>query len=841
MKRHLLGAVLVAVGVAGCGQSDDPPPALPAYHLHTVQPVAPGALALELTGAVVTGQSLAVGTPVDWAPMEWVVPEGTTVAAGDPLMRFEERTLRQWLDTDAYELAASRARAREERLSLERELAQARAERRKLEAELQVQDALIEASLAEDDEQLRIARLRLAGLERRLATARGERERLQPLVDQGFVGAARLARLDDRIRALEADLAPARIAVEDIEAATGAVARARARIEHARLALHLAADGGDLVRRLEHLATKAAEAAELHDLEHASLEQIQTIRQRMVAESELQAGAAGVVEYSNEETRAGGKVGNTALFVLDEDGIQVRFLLPDQRDLLGSGGGTPAVMHAAALPGFELRGTVRSVSALSEPLVTGVGRGYPVLVELATDGPTGLAFGMSVTCRLELPLGEARAAVPSWAIADLNQPAVTLADGTTRALEGHLVGDRFVVASGLEPGVAIRLASAPPAPSVTRISAPLELADFVSLGPESWRLELISLIPDGSRVEVGEEVARFVQSGNNGEINTRAEVVEERREAAINLERTRREVNIANAEQRIAWQEARLAVRRAEIDLLVERYASYERVVAEAEATLVAAAIARDQSRRTADELDDPVMARGVGALEQQRRRTAARTTDIAHHVAEIDLVAAARERDQVRIWELEQALAAARSTAGSARRRYALEQERGSHRVAEAQQRLREQLRRLRRERELLADLELSASAGGRVFHTTDRWGRKLEVGSQIPSGEIMRIETGPRRRATFEIPVRHYPELRDRRELDLVVPALGDRRLRATVVAIGHAFREASGAAERLRIPDHIGGPDRVFECTVLLDLDPGLAAELPPGVTVHVDLPG
>jgi HlyD family secretion protein len=462
MKRIYGAASLSGLTVIGAGVFlvDRPRPAIgPTAEVHTaaftatlVERGAVGSARLMLYGSSIPGVQVKIAE---------LVREGTTVANGDVLIRFDATPFQQGLAREDASLAQARAdlvRAQEERhlddLRADDDIGQAKQQVGY--AQTAVDDetsgkgrvAVAEATAAEAD----------AG--RELTRARAAYADMKPMLDRGFITRAELERAEQAVTRADEQV---RLAAIRREALVGferpaAAARSQGSLESARQALTRQSEAAR-ARRVEHDAAVRIASGRVDEL----TARVELLRQQ-IDRCLVRAGTSGMVVYrelffgtDKRKPQIGDEVwSNQPLIALpDFDHLTVETRIRES-DLHHVRIGGAAAVTVPAYPGLTLTGTVALIGALAESDTARAGtKFFPVTIAIETRDPR-LRTGMTAEVGITVATLPAATVVPIQAIADVaGHPSVFVLQ------RGHPVARPIVVAASNDREAAIASGVAP--------------------------------------------------------------------------------------------------------------------------------------------------------------------------------------------------------------------------------------------------------------------------------------------------------------------------------------------------------------------------------------------
>ena len=796
-----------------------------------------GAITISIEGRLEHAAATTHRLPKPWVPLSWLRSEGARVVPGDVLAGLDTVPI-QRNQSEAKPQAEQDERQRVQGvLRSDDELARLQARLADLQAQVVVNRAGIAATRLRDEDELRIAEL-----EGETATAtRDQAVRrvalLTPLVAAGQAPASELRAAEDRARQAEAALRAPALRLDFLRTTTRSVSRRRIELTTEALLEELGegdgpARGVPLEVQLARLRQSLAEDLARGPRRQRAFER--TRNEQILADPVLRATATGALAWTDTHLRPGIKKPMSSLLLVLADGdLMVSLDLPEDLRALLAGPGASATVSIPAL-GIDIPGQVAQLGSV--PVVASGGglRTFACRVRLER-ALSGLLPGMRARCTLRVPVPGGVASLPRFCLVDPVRPRVLLPGGASRALDGVVVGERFVIWQGLSAGDAVVV---PPAHARTgglRLGGTLDADERLPLRLASGGWEVVEVVPDGTMVQRGDLVARLVkgQDGRDAEAERfhleagDAKAVAEHAVARLIADQER-------AIALVAWRKAAVASEQARLELFISGVGPDDETVAAAASTLVGAENAQRRAKERLAVAQAGQAAGATGMMEMEDLSRAVRSADRELLKAQLRLAAARRALDWLDVALRREAVAGARRAELDARQDYALACERRSTVLAGSRARLTNDLRSRDQQRREYADAEVRAPRDGMVMHRTPD-GRPLRVGQQVPSQEPFAMPLGSGRVVRLLVPARYYGHFSNGQTLLLAVPVLGPALRTATVRAVGGGFmRDPALAAD---LDD--GQAEEVF--TLDLFWDPGveLAARVPPGTTVYVDL--
>ena len=825
-------AVAALLAVCGCGEVEPVASAAPAPAGEQAQAWDGHPVTVTITGFVDHLRPIPHVVSRPWIPVEAVVDQGSQVEAGTVLARLEVDIAQGWMDD---ELRGGEEReADAERSALHSAGTAAGLEERiaDLRGRLEVNRASEAAARAKDEQVLAIAREELAQAERALDAARREHARIAALADSGAISQRALLDAANRLALAESEVEAPRLALEIQENTTNAITRYRLRLEGAELSHQLAGAEAELAAIRE--GQGRAGRLDSWDVERRR-RRVEELR-GIVADPEIIAAADGVVRHQDPAFAVGSKPGSDPFtFVLDATGLVVRARIRDRwRPWLDGAG----VRIERSADGQILPGRIIAIAAQPEPAADGTGQEFQVLIEPGGDR-SSLLPGESCRCLIDLDLGGGPplAVIPAWRIADRRHPQVRLADGGVRDLDGLFAGERFLVFSGLEPGE--RLIEVPgQSTGRLRLSGIVEPRRFhpirllTTSHRDGWVLRW--MLPDGSPVEAGDEVARLSYAGWGDPADRRFSVEYADLEAEARLIREQGEVAAALGRATAAWRVALVEAQRRAFEVQVLHLESTDPERFSRRAAVVRAANDLHRAEERLGELADPAVADSVSANDAERRRL--ERDQARYRLLRAELAEVALRRSDNHLVRIEARAAAEDADAELQRLRadYVRERLEGQAKLFRAAFDRRRHNERSSRDRARVDGETLRAPIAGQVFQRPRRDGRLLRVGDTIDVEEPMLIPIGDERKVVLEVPAHRVDELAEGQVLALWIPALDRRPREGRIASITRAVVRSATAE-----PGDLGLGSRIVPVTVVFTLSRDELLRVPLGTTVHADL--
>lgn len=834
MKRlALLAAGLLA---SGCQQPEvhAPPPRLVA-----AAPPPAGGLWVDLHGAAEHPAPAGHGATLSWVPVSWVVPDGAQVAAGDALFRYDVESLRRANDMDGAAMLRDDLRRQQEVLRGEASIEELRTRIRQMQARRAVVAAELAAARRTDPEEIRLSELRLADARSTHAAAQRRLAALTSLrSDAAPVSAADLAQAHEEAVRARAGLAAPTVALALARQPAAASTVRRLELTLADLDAQLGATPD------EGLATALRTAIERQKRRETDRGRGRREWRRMMFEQramaiqrpQVVARVAGVAVRRDENVAPGAKLPRDAssVFVLTPDGMSVRLPVPERlRPWFGPGARVGLLF--AALPGEPVGGTVASIGPV--PDQDGPGPpSFPATVRLDRE-IDGLSQGMTVTCRAAFDAAPGASVIPAHCLIAADDPAVELATGGVRPLQGWHSGSWFVATAGLAVGEMVRVPDgAMAAERRQRLAALVEPAHYVPLRLSSWNWELLEALPEGTQVRKGDRIARLVKVDHwRGADTIRANADLEATQAALDLSITQLAASETLAGARTAWIRARVERDRAAIAAWVGRNA-YDAVArATAEADRATARVGLERSERELVAARAEHTAGGISSRQLAERVAARERALLADQRAGLEATAIELAADWPAQRRLDDAEHEASESENAARLRAALASEEYRARLAAGTMRFASAKRNVANDLKALADEELAAPADGLLVYT-GRAGQRPRPGQAISTWEPFRIAAGRERRATFEVPANRFGRIKVGDRLRLTGTGT-PTALTAEVIAVANSFLLPAGFADEIALGRTIGTEERIFHVTVAFTPPDDLA--FPLGSLAHAEL--
>jgi hypothetical protein len=833
IRPALLAAGLL--GLAGCAQ--EPVAAAPP---RTIAASAPAVDGLWLGLHAVTEHSSPVGhgAALSWTPVSWVIEDGALVQAGGELARYDADILTEWNERDAFDLNRDDLRKELDLMRGAGDIEKLSTRIRQLQARRAVVAAELDAASRTDADEIGIARLQLDDARTEHASAVRRRERLERIAAAGApVTGAELARAREEEVRTNAAIAAPEVA---LELASLPAARSTVR----RLGLTLA----DIDAQLGSTPEEGLAAQMRTAQERQARREIDRGRGRsewrrrqfeersvVLKDPVIRAKITGTAVLRDSGVRAGTKLEKDAssIFVLSAGGLSAQLGVPERLRPLVSVGSRLA-LRSPAFPGRPVMGEVFAIAAAPERGLDGV-LSFPAQVRLR-DPPSGLRPGMSAECQVAVDASAAAALIPSFCVLDPTAPAVVMADGSERPVQGWTVGGWFVALQGLTVGERVRVPAQGVGATGVRLSTLVEPANFTPVMLRSWDWEFLELVPEGTQVRTGDRIARLVKVDHwRSADQIRADADLSANQARLDLAIAQLSATDVRAGAQSAWVRARIERDRARLEAWVTRNAYDAVAQARTGAALATAEVAHERAARELAAAEEERAAGGISENTLRGQRIALDRAAAALARSQLDAAIDSLGPDWLELRRLDNA---ARSAAEAEQSQQALATIAGETfrtSLASAIDRFNGTRRWIDGSLRNLADEEVVAPADGvLVFNRPD--GETPRPGQPVKTWEPFRIADGSSRRATFEVPSRLHGRIAVGSRVRLSGPGL-EQPLEADVVNVSSAFMPPASFAEEVALGRTLGAEERVF--TITVGFTPDRADQLPPGSTVYVDL--
>ena len=827
----------------GCGSRD-------AAHvsLHTVVALEEGFAELKLGGLAANAEPEGYRVEVGWVPMDVAEVEGARVLPGDELVTLNRGVLERRVLEKDLSVRHLKAKLGLVEAKSSHEIAQLEEERFRLDNTRKVLAAEIEATRRKDEAEIAILRTQVDLAELEVEQAKRRLDRLEALDRQGVnVYRELLDARDVYDKAVEA----LRIPQDELDytlSVTGSPTRRLLELERDAVEIDLGSDGleqgvsGEMAARRRRADLNAARAEWSW-----SYHRVRRDRLRELAENgSLQARSGGIVRHREGGLNTGDWLNRaSAIFVLSEEDMGFEFNLPARwRNVVDVANParpeTGRVFVDVPQLGYRrLSGRIMSIAA--RPYNTLNGQAYRCTVGLDAPAP-GLLEGLQVDCVIRAAVPPGAVAIPLWTVSDLRDPAVTMADGSTRPLIGHAVGHRFIVTDGLKAGEKVRSMPRRRPERPVRLTGVIEARESIDLRVP-WRSEILEMVPEGTEVEQGEVIARLELTRRMGK--------EDRLRDAEFLERkaeTQRDVSRLEAETKVSgayalWQKQRLKVDDARLRFLVERYAGFSGEV-EADATREKVAIALRAAERRLGEAEASAELGTVSAQAVRDARLRAEKVRLKLGKAELEAVSALRRRDWTMVWARQAECLEVEEKAAALRGEYSVWRKQSGLDGAQAEDRYQAQREDAMHMRRQVERLTVKAPHKGQVYYHFDNYRNSsrqqpLKVGRRLRTTAPFFMPLDADRRMRIEVPARFHGRVREGQEVEIHAPALGSETVRGMVTGISRHFHDSKVANDEYLLSGSVGILPRVFTALIDLELTEKQAGRVKPGVTAWMEL--
>jgi HlyD family secretion protein len=403
-----------------------------------------------------------------------IAPEGSAVAPGDVLVRFDTAAIELALQKETAALRQAEAewvRAREDQ-----RIEELRVE---ADAEAAAQDlTLAEQELRNDLEgrgrlEVAEAEASLAEAEREVARTRRAYDDTKPLLDEGFVTRAELERTEQAWQRAEEARRLARLKLDSLTAyeRPASIEKARSQVQSARQGAIRQAESASA--RLAQRRASVAIAASRADEARARVD----VLGAQLSRTTIRAEAAGLVVHrelffgaDRRRPQVGDEVWpNQPLIALPDSSHLLVETAVRESDLHRVSASQRVFVRVEAYPDLRLRATVQLVGALAvaDAARAGVKR-FPLTVRLI-DHDARLRAGMTARVEIEVATLPAATVVPAAALVERDADLVVhvLRRGAPRAVPVLVAGDNGLeaaVTGGVRPGDTVLLVD----PAVSR-------------------------------------------------------------------------------------------------------------------------------------------------------------------------------------------------------------------------------------------------------------------------------------------------------------------------------------------------------------------------------------
>ena len=841
--------LFVSLLTVGCsGESDS---AAGDVQLHEVKAVANQYVELRLTGVAESPEPPGYKPPSVWMPMDDIAPEGSEVEAGDQLLSLSIKLAEIWTERRQLDIDLTHTQLKLKQFQTARDIADLEWQRTEFDKQHEVLDARIAATRKKDQAELEIARLKLARAQQTLAEAERRVDRLRSLAVKGVANPREL-------RLAEADFERARqqvrvpeVELETLETTTGVITRRILQADRDALALELGNEEHveGVFRQIATLRHKQELNALVVSKKLRREQRKQSQDRQTMADNALRAEIAGVVRHRDDGLTPGQRIWSmsTVMFILRDEDMGFTFDVPIRwRNLIEVAGASDpeagqVYVDVPQLQIERLPARVRSISAL--PHKTPSGRAYRCHVAIS-EPLAGLREGMQVDCVLLVPVPTKVVEIPSWAVADPGDPSVIMADGARRAVEGRLIGHRFVVYEGLEAGEQIRARADADRQPVVRLGGMVRPRQNRDLWVP-WAVEIEEMVPDGTYVEKGDFIAEVIPIREHRYMRERedGEEVLEQAEAGLAVARIEAEAELAKAY--VAWRKATLAVDKARLRHLLARYGSYEAEQIGGDVQMAMANIDVTAKTRELTDIEDPSIRSAVSGHQIRDHRLSVEHARLAVRKTELGAAYAERQRDWLSVWQAMEDVDVAQDEADALRADYSLARENYHLTLARAHDQYQRSMDHGRRIIRRIDERTVHAPFSGRVFYHFDDWPwrgreyRPLKTGRRLRTHHPFFMPKGIDREVRIEVPVRFYGRFAMDEEVPVHVPVLGLEAVKGTIRAISHHFHISELARDEYFVRGVVGAPPMVFTITVALALTDDQARAARPGVTAWMEI--
>jgi HlyD family secretion protein len=396
-----------------------------------------------------------------------IVPEGTQVAVGDVLVKFDREPFAEELERSKAQLAQAEAelvKADQElkllRIASQEELTESKDKLRLSELELQ---SVIEGKgkLAEAE-----SAAQLAQAERELQKAESSFEDLKPLLAEGFITKLELDRAQQAVDKAKEDLDILRIKHRTYMEYTRP-----AEVEASRAALANSKEGVRQTERASSYRLSQAEAAlKLAESKHAELVSRVEAQSQNLEQCEIRATVAGLVIYKEvffgsekRKVQVGDQVWpNQPLIMLPDLSKMVVESQVRETDIYKVEKNQRVVISVDAYPELELRGEVDYIGTLAQEDEALNGGKYFTVTILVEEADQRLRPGMSARVELLVERLASAVYVPLEAVFERGgKHYCYVVNGRSPEAREVLVGpsneNHIVIENGIEPGERVLL------------------------------------------------------------------------------------------------------------------------------------------------------------------------------------------------------------------------------------------------------------------------------------------------------------------------------------------------------------------------------------------------
>ena len=832
MNTRLL--LILTLTLAGCG-SQTPPLNSASLGLYVAQQPQDLYVELTLAGSIENTAPDGYKPAVDWVPINWIAYEGSQVAPGDALVRYDVDTLTRWIDEEEAERQRLLAQDAQRKHQAQDQIAELLAKREKLIRDRNLAQATLDAAGTKNANELAILKLEVEAAQERVANAEKQLARLEQLADAGSGSASRLRRAHNELERARSSLRLPQLRLELLEGYTASATRAQLQLDIAMIDEELGTSDrdGKIDRDLTIARDREARSEDVGDRrlqwEFMELERKSELREN----PEVTAGGQGTTRYGEGDVRIGGKFNDAPIQVLEQETMAIDVVIPEAwRDLVRSGNDNhEATTASITLPTHDNRvieGVVTHID--TAPIAKGPAQdGFRLRVE-PVNRSIELPQGAKAIVALRVPVPLHAATVPIWQITNLEKPSVKLADGDTVPVTGFRSGDWFVITSGIEPGALLVPPLSKADPDTVRVTGHVEVSREVTVPVIHWNMTIAEVIPNGTTVEKDQVIARLTTDGDELD-ETRFEVEHGLRNARSLLRIDTLKAESDRTDARIAWRKSVHEAQQARIEYLLDRFAAISEATVSSEIALVDADIAMTEAGIEYAKYQDPAIRATISSQKHEELAHAVTRSEIAWRQARLEHIASLRSRDWIKIGTSQQKQADKLFAADSKRLDFRLAQDRFSIDLGSAQRDYQKRIEELRWERRRLAASEMRAPVAGTIYYRPQYEGQEIKPGTNVNYGPLFSIPIGSQRKITLEIPTQFYDRFANGDIVPLRLPALGGEAIKATVQNIGGAFEFAA--------PDDPSSTAQIFTLTLSFSDADTDGVTVPPGTTGYLDL--
>ena len=835
-----------ALLIAGCGAHID---GEGDFTTHVVQPIEQHYVELRLYGLAANSEPDSYRTTLDWHPLEKVAPEGVEVKPGEPLFALNTKVAQIQTDEHDLEIDIQLAQQNLTEITTAKQVQELDAKRMDYEQNRQILDARIAATHRKDQAELQVAEMQLDRAIDKRDRAKSRLDRLRSLKDKHIANLRDLRQAEHQYRRAFQEARIPGAELESLQTASYTVSRRLLQLDLNAVTLDLGdeqhADG--VFGQIAALRRKQRLQAMVTANELDKLRRHRARYKRVVEDGTVRAEVAGVVRHREGGLRVGDRLRpSSAVFVLRDQDMGFTFELPARwRNLItvatsddpGSG---HVDVDVPQLGATNLPGRVQSVSAM--PYRGRHGQAYRCFVVLH-EPLTALREGMQVDCALRVAVPGDALRIPGWTISDPRDPAVIMANGTRRRVEGRMVGRDFIVHGGLQPGERIR-ARARVARATVRLGGLVGARDAVILRVP-WRVEIVEMIADGSAVEAGEIVATIVRLRHDRTRNFRDEAAVIRDKAAAKLAIDQIEAEADLAKSYVKWRQAVLAVQQARLRHVIARYGSYEQEQTTADVAREQARLDLAAARQRLAAVEDPAATETVSVQQVRGARLAKNRAELALAKADLGAAATMRAREWLHVWDEHAKSYDAEQLALTMRDAYSLQRETFHLALARAADKHQLAMDESRRLIERVEQLTVRAPFGGHVYYNFDDWGghkdyRPLKIGRRLRTTRPFYMPVDNQRVVRLEAPASFHGRFDVGDELPVHLSVLGSQPVTGTITSLSRHFHISELSADEYITRGTVGVPERIFTICIALKLTDQQTALVKPGVTAWVEVP-